>query len=122
MTRGADATPADLLRLGRAARGLGRFQDANGFLRDAARLAPEDPAINTEWGEVFLEKYNVADAVKSFQAALEAQMDYVPARIGLARAALDENPPDARSAAEAALMVNPNDVPARLLLAELALQ
>jgi tetratricopeptide (TPR) repeat protein len=121
LTRSPENSSADLLRLGRAARALGRFQDANAFLRDAARLAPADPVINTEWGELFLEKYNVADAVKSFQAALEASPDYVPARIGLARATLDQDPAAARSTAEAALMVNPNDVPTHLLLAELAL-
>ena len=34
--------------------------------------APNDPAINTAWGELFLEKYNKAEALKSFQTALEA--------------------------------------------------
>ena len=34
------------------------------FLRSASGLAPDDPAINTAWGELFLEKYNRADAVR----------------------------------------------------------
>jgi cellulose synthase operon protein C len=77
--------------------------------------------INTAWGELFLEKYNRADAVKSFQAALRVDADYVPARVGLARATLEENPPVAKQAIEKALATNPNYLPAHLLIAELAL-
>ena len=121
LTRSAASSAADLLRLGLAARALGRFQEANGFLRSANGMAPDDPAINTAWGELFLEKYNRADAVKSFQSALRVDPDYVPARIGLARVMVDENPPLAREALEKALATNPNYVPAHLLSAELAL-
>ena len=61
------------LRAGRAARALGRFEDANGFFREAVALAPDDVEINTAWGELFLEKYNHADAVRSFEPALKAR-------------------------------------------------
>ena len=121
LTGGPQNSPADLLRLGLAARVLGRFQDANAFFRSANGQAPDDPVINTAWGELFLEKYNRADAVRSFQAAVKADESYVPARLGLAQATLNENPPAAKSAMEAALKVNPNYVPAHLLLAELSL-
>jgi tetratricopeptide (TPR) repeat protein len=121
LARSPQNSPADLMRLGLASRALGRFQDANAFLRSAAGQAPDDPVINTAWGELFLEKYNNSDAVRSFQAALMADETYVPARLGLAHATLDQNPPAAKSAAEAALKVNPNSVPAHLLVAELAL-
>jgi tetratricopeptide (TPR) repeat protein len=121
LTRSPDDTPADLIRLGRAARALGRFQDANGFLRNANALAPNDPVINTAWGELFLEKYNRSEALKSFQSALKARADYVPAQVGLAETTLEEDPPAAKSAIEAALKINPSYVPAHLLLAELAL-
>jgi tetratricopeptide (TPR) repeat protein len=121
LTRGPQNTPRDLMRLGLAARALGRFQDANGFFRDASAQAPDDPMVNTAWGELFLEKYNRADAVKSFQAALRIDQDYVPARVGLARVLLEENPPAAKQAAERALQTNPNSVPAHVFIAELAL-
>jgi tetratricopeptide (TPR) repeat protein len=121
LTRGRQNSAADLMRLGLAARALGGFQDANRFLRSASTLAPEDPAINTAWGELFLEKYDRPEAIRSFQAALKADQTYVPARIGLAQATIEENPPAAKSAAEGALEVNPNHVPAHLLIAELAL-
>jgi tetratricopeptide (TPR) repeat protein len=121
LTRGAGNSPASVLRLGLAARALGRFQDANTFLRGAGTMAPGDPAISTAWGELFLEKYNQADAVRSFEEALMADPDYIPARLGLARATRDRDPAAAKAAVEAVLKLNPNHVGAHLLIAELAL-
>ena len=121
LARGNASSPAGALRLGLAARALGRFQEANGFLRSASSMAPDDPVINVAWGELFLEKYNGADAVRSFEAALQADNDSVAARIGLARATREQDPAAARAAAEGALEINPNHVPALLLIAELAL-
>jgi tetratricopeptide (TPR) repeat protein len=121
LSRGPENTPLDLLRLGLAARALGRFQDANSFLRSANARAPDDAAIDTAWGELFLEKYNRADALKSFQAATKSAPEYVQALLGVAQTLLEENPPEARSSIESLLKVNPNYVPAHLLLVELAL-
>src|ERR1700704_5836790 len=53
-----------------AALELGHFGEANSAYRDAVSLAPKDAAINTAWGELFLEKYRNDEALKSFQAAL----------------------------------------------------
>ena len=58
-------------------------------------LAPTDPRVNTEWGELFLEKYNKAEAAKSFQEALKTDPEYGPALLGMAQALADENPPQA---------------------------
>jgi cellulose synthase operon protein C len=121
IARGSEQTAADLLRLGRAARALGAFQDANGFFRQANRLAPTDVAVNTAWGELFLEKYDRKEAMRSFQDALKADQTHVPAILGVARIATDENPPAAKEAIERALKVNPNSVPAHLLAAEMSL-
>jgi tetratricopeptide (TPR) repeat protein len=118
LVRGPENTASDLVRLGLAARALGRFQDANSYLRDATRLAPQDAVVNTAWGELFLEKYNRADALKSFQAALKANANYPAAQLGFARTIVDEDPPAAKAAVEAALKINPNYVPAHLLIAE----
>jgi tetratricopeptide (TPR) repeat protein len=119
---GADArTAADYMRIGNAARALGEFDDANRSFREANRLAPDDPDVNTAWGELLLEKYNRADAMKSFQIALRVNEDNVAARIGLARVALEENPPAAKTAVERALKTNPSYVPAHLLAAEMAM-
>lgn len=122
INRNADATtPARLLRAGRAAHALGEFEDANGFFRDANGLAPADVAVNTAWGELFLEKYSQSEAGKSFTAALDANPKHVPARVGMARVLAETNPPEARKAAEAILAEQPAHVEALLLIAELEL-
>ena len=114
-------TAADSLRLARASRALGAFEDANSFFRDANRLAPGNADINAEWGELFLEKHNPGDAMKSFQEALRADESHVPALLGAAKVSVGTNPPAARAALERALGINANSVPAHLLAAELSL-
>jgi cellulose synthase operon protein C len=108
-------------RAARAARGLGRFEDANSYFREAIAIAPTDAFINTAWGELFLEKHNRQDAARSFQAALQSEPDYGPAQLGMARAVADENPPAAVRYARRALELNPSDTGAYLLLANLAI-
>ena len=117
----APATAADYVRLGLAARALGAFQEANGFLRNGNRLSPGDPQVNLVWGELFLAKYNRADAMQSFQAVLKADPGNVPALLGVARIATEENPPAAKETLDKALVINPRSVPAYLLRAEMAL-
>ena len=108
----------DLYRGGLASRALGQYRDANTFLRNAAVASPSDPAVQTAWAELFLEKYNQADAVRSFQEALTLDEEWVPAHVGLARALVNENPPAAREAAQRALEIDPTYVGAHLFLAE----
>ena len=112
---------ADLARAARALRAMGRFQEANAAYRDAAAAAPNDPAINTAWGELFLEKYNRVEAVKSFQTAVEADHKYPPALLGLAESLADDNPPQALDVAHRALEVNPKFVDAHLFVARQAI-
>lgn len=115
------ANPAarDYLRAARAARALNRVEDAQSFFRDAIAVAPTDPRINTEWGNLFLEKYAKADAAKSYQEALKVDPEYGPALTGLARGLMDENPPAATQFAQRALKANPNDFDAQLVLANI---
>ena len=110
----------DHLRAARASRALNRVEDAQSYFRDAIAIAPTDPRVNTEWGELFLEKYAKADAAKSFQEALKVDPEYGPALVGLARGLMDENPPAAMQFAQRALKVNPNDFGAQLVLANIA--
>src|SRR5471030_313012 len=90
-----DAT--ELTRAGRALRALGDVKAAHAAFRDAAASAPQDPQINTEWGELFLETYNKGEAIKSFQIALKTDPRYTPAIIGTARALEEDDPPQAAS-------------------------
>ena len=114
-------TAADLVRVGEAERELGQFQRANGDFRQASGIAPADVAMNIGWGELFAEKYNRADAAKSFQAALMADADNVQAKIGMASLMADTNPPAARKTIDEVLNLNASYVPAHVLSAQLAL-
>ena len=108
----------DQYRGGLAARALGRYRQANTLLRGAVQASPDDPAFNTAWAELFLEKYNNADAVQSFQQALSLDSEWAPAHLGMAWALVDENPVVARASADRALAIDHNNVGAHLFIAE----
>ena len=101
-----------------AARALGEYRLANSLVRTAALAAPDDPAIQTLWGELFGEKYDQLEASKSFNEALALDDRWAPAHLGMARALADTDPPTARVAAEAALEINPDYLDAHLFLAQ----
>ena len=101
-----------------AARALGQYRLANGLVRNAAVAAPDDPAIQTLWGELFGEKYNQLEASKSFNEALALDEQWAPAYLGMARALADTNPPNARAAAERALEIDSEFLDAHLFLAQ----
>jgi tetratricopeptide (TPR) repeat protein len=121
--RGDGSAPnaAALFRAARAARALNRPRDARDLFRDAERAGGDVAMVETAWGELFLEKHNGAEALKSFQAALEADPQWAPAHAGVARVLEDEDPPKAAAAAERALAIDPELADARLLLASLHL-
>jgi tetratricopeptide (TPR) repeat protein len=118
---GASADAAMLFRAARAARALNRPRDARDLFRDAERAGGDPAIVETAWGELFLEKHNVAEALKSFQAALTADPQWAPAHAGVARVLEDEDPPKAAAAAEKALGIDAELADARLLLAALHL-
>ncbi len=108
-------------RAARAAQLLARYEQANTFFRDAAALVGDDPQLQVAWGELFLEKQNRPEAVRSFRAALQSDRRNAAAYAGLARAFADENAAVAKELAGRALGVNPSFVPAHLVIADLAL-
>lgn len=118
-----------LFRAARAAQALGRAGDANALSRAreanalfrAASGASDDPAIDTGWGLLFLEKYDRPEALRSMQDALKSDPRWAPAHAGLARVLADENPPAAAAAATKALEIDAELADAQLLLAELEL-
>ncbi|MBM3819461.1 MAG: tetratricopeptide repeat protein [Acidimicrobiia bacterium] len=121
LNRSDDDDADDLLRLAEASRALGEFRQANDYYREASRQSPGNAEVETGWGELFVEKYDPANAMQSFQAALKANQSYAPALLGMARATVDNNPAASKQLAEKALAINNNYVPAHLLVAELAL-
>ncbi|MCU1385773.1 MAG: tetratricopeptide repeat protein [Acidobacteria bacterium] len=107
----------EVARGARALRALGRFHEANAAYRLAAGSAGGDPAIQAGWGDLFLEKYENAEALKSYQMALQIDPRWTPAILGSARTLSDENPPQAIALAKKALEINPSSVDAQIVLA-----
>lgn len=114
-------TADELYRAARAAWALGQFRTANSLFRDAAAALPDDPAVNTAWGELLLEKHNRADAARSFRMALARDADWAPAHLGLARAVADEDPGAADASVKRVLAIDGSLVGAHLFLAEAAI-
>src|SRR5438132_1624615 len=108
--------PRDVARAARALRALARFREANAAFREAASALPSDPAVQTGWGELFFEKYDKAEALRSFQMALQVDARWTPALVGAAKALADDNPPQAASFAKRALEVDPSSADAHLFL------
>jgi tetratricopeptide (TPR) repeat protein len=90
--------PAELRPVARALDALGHNQDANDLFREATNLAPKDIAIQTAWGEFFID-HNCRDckpnALKSFDLVLAEDSRWSAALLGTARALVDEDPPKA---------------------------
>lgn len=120
MVVGPRTSAAEYARLARAARAMGEFQLANDAYRAAAGLS-KDPAIQTGWGELFLDAHQNNEAATSFEAALEVDAKWIPALLGFARALREENPPASMELVKKILSMDPTSVPAHLLQAELEL-
>ena len=94
---------------------------ANSYFQTAANLSPDDPQVHTRWGDLFLEKFNEAEARSSYETALKADAQYVPALVGMARALADSNPTAAEAAARQAIAIDPDQPDAWVLLASEAM-
>ena len=92
---------------------LGNFHDANSLFDEAIRANPSNLEAHTLWADLFLEKYNAADAERSYQDALDLNARYVPALVGIAQVVGDER------SLQRALAINPNSVQALETYAQL---
>ncbi|MDA1093021.1 MAG: peptidase MA family metallohydrolase [Acidobacteria bacterium] len=115
---GRSPEPLDLYRATLAARALGDYRLANTLMRAASAEAPDDLAIQTLWGELFVEKYDNLEASKSFSDVLGVDDRWAPAHLGLARSLVDTDPPTARDMAGRAIEIAPDYVDAQLFLAQ----
>lgn len=106
-----------------AARAAGDVRAANSLFQGALKEFPEDAALRTRWGELFLATHQTNDAVKLFQEALEIDATYAPAKIGLAKAAAGRFDEKTREWAEQVIDDTPDEaLEAHLLLARAALE
>jgi tetratricopeptide (TPR) repeat protein len=117
----------------RGSRGLGAVAVAawrKGFIYDARDLfldatEPDIGEVSLDalmgFGNLFLEKYNITEAMESFKDCLKINPSYPDALIGMARAKKYGSEFEVETYSRAALKINPNNVAARNLLAGLAL-
>ena len=92
------------------------FHDANSLFNEATRVNPNNLEAHVLWGDLFLEKYNAAEAERSYQQALDINSRYTRALVGIAQVVGDER------ALQRALAINPNSVPALETYGQLHLQ
>jgi cellulose synthase operon protein C len=102
--------------------GLDQYEEANAQFRIAYKEGKTSPAVRVEWGRLFLERFNPAEAANLFQEALKLDANYAPAYLGLARVAAAGYDKKAVDFAREALRRDPKLVEAHELLAYLALE
>ena len=102
-----------------------------GYIKDAQNIFIDatDPELGevslealTDFGYLFLEKYNAAEAISVFRDCLKINRNYPRALIGIALAKKYDSDFETDIYARKALSVNPNLVPALNTLAELAIE
>ena len=115
--QGRFRTAEDLTLGARAAARLGRFHDANDAFRTAYQTDPRHLDALYYWAELFREKYNEADARRTYEEALAVSAHRPELYVGLARSGAGFGKQE--ELARRALEINPNHVDALALLAEL---
>ena len=114
--------PDDYFRLARAARAVREFMLANDAYNEIAKLKLPRADIHTERGDVFYQRHKPGDAVIDYRSAIQADPQWVPALIGLARALARENPKAAAQASADAEKIAPNHPDLWLFRAERSLE
>lgn len=102
--------------------GLHDYDSANNEFRAALREQPQSPEVRTEWGRLFLERFQPDDATKLFQEALQLNPNYAPAFLGLARVSAEGYSKQAVEFAGEALKRDGRSTEAHEILSYLALE
>lgn len=113
----------DLIAVGVACRYLGvtdsdLFKDALRAFDEAKKAAPQSHRPTLWAGELFLEKYNGADATESFEQVLQVNPNHPEALLGLAKVKAFGGSSDAVELVDKALEINPSFVEALAFRAE----
>jgi cellulose synthase operon protein C len=101
---------------------LENYDEANRQFRTADQLYHDSPLVKTEWGLLFLERFNRSEAENLLKEALAADAHYAPAHLGLARVAAERYEKEAVELAQTAALEDPHLAAAHELLAYLALE
>lgn len=102
--------------------GLQQFEEANDEFRAALRRQPKSAVVKTEWGRLYLIHHQGGDAATLFEEAIQADQNYAPAYLGLARVAAASYDKRAADFANEALKLDPKMAEADELLAHMALE
>ncbi|MBM4193733.1 MAG: hypothetical protein FJ202_05045 [Gemmatimonadetes bacterium] len=97
------------------------FRDALRAFDRAANLDSSNLDARTALGEMFLEKFNAAEAQKTIDETLQLNERYPRALVAAAARAVFDGQPGADSLLTLALTVSPEYVPARVMVARAAL-
>jgi len=98
------------------------YKGASAEFGNLVKLDPKNAEYRARWGELFLERYNPADASSLFQEALEIDPKNSRALLGMARVLADSYNGKAKEAADKALEFNPKLYEADELKARIALE
>jgi cellulose synthase operon protein C len=102
----------------------GYVQDATNIFMDATDQKRGEAPLEalSDFGHLFLEKYDATDALSVFRDCLKINKSYPDAFVGIALAKKYESNLDTEMNSQEALKINPNLVPALNILAALALE
>ncbi len=123
-------SPAGAAAAAFAAWRLDRWHESNQIFIEAAEAPDASPSLYVDWGKLYLQQYNAAEAESIFREALELNRPPLPsdrwtkadAYLGLARALTAQGRPEAEEALKKAEEVQP-DHPERLAFqAELSIR
>jgi tetratricopeptide (TPR) repeat protein len=112
----------DLTLIARALTFLEKYHDANDLYLDAIEADPTLIEAHLNAGELYVEKYNYAEAAGFFRDALKINPNSARAHLGLAQARQLEGGSEVEQAVARALEINPNYVEAHNLRASLYLE
>jgi len=102
--------------------GLDQFEEANNQFKLAYKEQPQSAEVRTDWGLLFLDRFNPSEAANLFSEALKLEPSYAPASLGMARVAAEGYGKKAVEFAQEALKQDPKYVEAHEFLAFLALE
>jgi cellulose synthase operon protein C len=123
--RKSSGTRIQAAEAAKAAWKRGNIEDCKDLFLDAtdARGAGEVPLeALSDFGFLFLEKYDATQAMTLFRECLKINKSYPPALLGMALAKEYESNSETEKFARSALAVNPQHVPALCLLAKLEME
>ena len=101
---------------------LQQYRESNRTFRRATQADPGDLDTQIAWGNLFLEKYDPANASASFKAALKINPNLPEALLGMALSFTGGSSEQGEALLTKALKVNPNLEPAHAALAEIAIE